>query len=295
MIIVRLTGGLGNQLFQYAIGKALSIISNEKMLFDVSSYTSDKLRNYELGIFNLGIDFAETADVKKNQHAYPFIMDRIKYKVLRKSIPYYRFPVLKEQSFVYDVNYSNFRNRNVYLDGYWQSENYFRHIKQTLLTDLKLDERTLSIEMKCYKQEIENSNSSVSIHIRRGDYLSNPTTTAYHGICDLAYYDKAMSKIENHVENPIYFVFSDDKEYVKEVFAHKKNMIIIENLSKDHEELILMSMCKHNIIANSSFSWWGAWLNQHRDAIKIAPQKWFNDPLMQLQTKDILPDCWYKI
>jgi hypothetical protein len=295
MIIVRLTGGLGNQLFQYAIGKALSIISNEKMLFDVSSYNSDKLRNYELGIFNLGIDFAETADVIKNQHASPFIMDRIKYKVLRKSIPYYRFPVLKEQSFDFDLNYTNFRNRNVYLDGYWQSENYFRHIKQILLTDLKLDELTLSIEMKCYKQEIENSNSSVSIHIRRGDYLSNPTTTAYHGICDLAYYDKAMSKIENHVENPIYFVFSDDKEYVKEVFAHKKNMIIIENVSKDHEELILMSMCKHNIIANSSFSWWGAWLNQHRDAIKIAPQKWFNDPLMQLQTKDILPDCWYRI
>ena len=295
MIIVRLTGGLGNQLFQYAIGKALSIISNEKMLFDVSSYTWDKLRNYELGIFNLSIDLADSIDVKKIQEASPFIIDRIKYKVLRKSIPYYRFPVLKEQSFNFDLNYSNFRNRYVYLEGYWQSENYFKHIKQLILNDLKLDDRILSNEMKAYQQVIERSNSSVSLHIRRGDYISNPTTTAFHGVCDLGYYDKAMSTIEKHIENPIYFVFSDDKEYVKEVFAHKKNMIIIEDVSMDYEELILMSMCKHNIIANSSFSWWGAWLNQHKDAIRIAPKKWFNDPLMQLQTKDILPDCWYKI
>lgn len=295
MIIVRLTGGLGNQLFQYAIGKALAIVSNEKMMFDVSSYACDTLRNYELGVFNLGIDLADSTDVKKIQEASPFIIDRIKFKVLRKSIPYYRFPVLKEQSFNFDVNYTNFRNRHVYLEGYWQSENYFKHIKQILLTDLKLDESTLSIEIKCYQQGIERSNSSVSLHIRRGDYISNPTTTAYHGICDLAYYDQAMLTIEKHIDNPIYYVFSDDKEYVKEVFAHKKNVIIIENISKDYEELILMSMCKHNIIANSSFSWWGAWLNQHKDSIKIAPKKWFNDPLMQLQTKDILPKCWYKI
>lgn len=295
MIIVELTGGLGNQLFQYAIGKALSVDSNDQLLFDTSSYLWDKLRNYELNIFNFNVPIATVEDVQKIHNSSPLFTDRILYKVLGRSIPYYRFPIIKEQSFTFDSDFKKFRKRNVYLQGYWQSEKYFKHVRSIILKDLKINENVASYEMKMYKNMIIETQSSVSIHIRRGDYVSNPATTAYHGLCDLEYYNLAMQKMESHIETPTYFIFSDDKEYVKSVFGHIKNTIIIENVMHDYEELILMSMCNHNIIANSSFSWWGSWLNANEAPIIIAPRRWFNNPEMQLQTKDIIPDCWCKI
>jgi hypothetical protein len=295
MIIVELTGGLGNQLFQYAIGKALSVDSNDQLLFDTSSYLWDKLRNYELNIFNFNVPIATVEDVQKIHNSSPLFTDRILYKVLGRSIPYYRFPIIKEQSFKFDSDYKKFRKRNINLQGYWQSEKYFKHVRSIILEDLKINENVASYAMKMYKNMILETQSSVSIHIRRGDYVSNPATTAYHGLCDLEYYNLAMQKMESHIETPTYFIFSDDKEYVKSVFGHIQNTIIVENVMRDYEELILMSMCNHNIIANSSFSWWGAWLNANEAPIVIAPKIWFNDSNMQQQTKDLLPIEWIKM
>ena len=295
MIIVHLTGGLGNQLFQYAIGKSLSVYSNEKLLFDVSSYTWDNLRKYELSVFNFNDTIAEQPDLKIINDALPFFSDRIISKVLRKPIPYYRLPIIREHSFTFDLNFYKFRKTNLILQGYWQSEKYFSHIRSIIKTDLSVNEVIFSVNMLFYKELIESSSSSVSIHIRRGDYVTNSSTMVYHGLCDLEYYYAAMKKIESQIETRTYFIFSDDKDFVKEIFAHKPNVVIIENIKQDYEELILMSKCNHNIIANSSFSWWGAWLNDNDTKIVIAPKKWFSDPIMQQQTVDLLPDSWIKI
>jgi hypothetical protein len=295
MIIVQITGGLGNQLFQYALGRALAEKSGDKLLLDISSYSWDKLRKYELSPFLINASIAKVEDIEFTKSSKITFFDRLFLKIFGKEIPYYRKAFVKEPSFSFDINFSNYRTSNVYLEGYWQSENYFSFIRSQLLKEIWCDENKFSKKFIDYKKVISQSSCSISIHVRRGDYVSNSETTAFHGLCDLDYYLNAIHLIEQTISNPFYYVFSDDKEYVREIFGSMENVCFIEKLSFDFEEMFLMSLCKHNIIANSSFSWWGAWLNQHEDKKVIAPKKWFNDPLMQLQTKDILPDCWCKI
>ena len=294
MIIIQLTGGLGNQLFQYAMGRALSERSKDILLFDISSYSWDTLRKYELGIFNLKYHYATMIEITHLKHGKPFFKDRIMNKLKNQPIPYFRLSNLKEQSFKYDTNYLNFKSKDVYVEGYWQSENYFSHIRNVLLNEICLEETRCSNKMKEYKSKIEKTINSVSIHIRRGDYVSNTQTTAFHGLCGLQYYKNAMQHIEQSIPNPTYFIFSDDKAYVKEVFNGKQNLIIIENVPNDYEELFLMSYCNHNIIANSSFSWWGAWLNDTANKQVISPEKWFANIEMNNQTQSLIPQSWIR-
>jgi Glycosyl transferase family 11 len=143
--------------------------------------------------------------------------------------------------------------------------------------------------------ELASSDESVSIHVRRGDYISNERIFNVHGVCPPDYFRLAITEVMNRVENPRFFIFSDEIKWVKaNLELPMTSVFISENRSiKDHEELILMSKCSHNIISNSSFSWWGAWLNQRSDKIVIAPQKWFSDPA--LDPKDIVPPQWMKI
>lgn len=295
MIIVQLTGGLGNQLFQYAMGRALSEISKEGLLLDINSYSWDTLRKYELEPFNLNARKATKSEIETLKQRKPSLKDRIFYKLKGESIPYYRFPYIKEQSFNFDSNFINFRQKNSYLEGYWQSENYFKQIRSILINEIQIQDTTISSVMKDYKTRIQNTKDSVSIHIRRGDYVSNEETTAFHGLCGLDYYIEAMSIIDKSIPNPTYFVFSDDKEYVKEVFNTKSNVVLIENIPFDYEELLLMSFCDHNIIANSSFSWWGAWLNRNQTKKVIAPSKWFANIEMNSKTESLIPQSWIRI
>jgi hypothetical protein len=131
--------------------------------------------------------------------------------------------------------------------------------------------------------------------VRRGDYVSNSVTTDFHGLCDIQYYKHAIEKINLEIPNPTFYIFSDDKGYVKEIFQEQKNIVFIEHIPFDFEELLLMSYCKHNIIANSSFSWWGAWLNTNINKIVIAPRRWFANNSMNQQTMDLLPKTWEKL
>ena len=131
--------------------------------------------------------------------------------------------------------------------------------------------------------------------MRRGDYVSNTETTDFHGLCDVDYYQEAIRKIRKGLPHSTFYIFSDDKDYVKEIFNRLPNVVFIEHIPFDFEELLLMSYCKHNIIANSTFSWWGAWLNTNMHKIVIAPDLWFADKEMNLPIRYLIPKNWCKI
>lgn len=295
MIISQLTGGLGNQLFQYAFAKSLALRLKEELFLDISSFSWDTLRNYSLNSFSVSLNIASDVNISYVKNSYPFLLDRLYYRFIRKKIPYFRTSSIQEPSFLYDSNFHNYRAKNVYLSGYWQSEKYFKNIRTTLLSELRLDESMLSVMYKEFRDLIQKSHNSISIHVRRGDYVSNKDTFAYHGTCELHYYQEAMQVIQQSLDTPTYFVFSDDKDFVRTLFSNENNVFFIENIPFDYEELILMSLCKHNIIANSSFSWWGAWLNQNETKKVIAPKRWFANTAMQNLTLDLVPTDWIKI
>lgn len=159
-----------------------------------------------------------------------------------------------------------------YLDGYWQQEDYFKLIRDELLNDYKFNSVS-GIELKNMLDIIEK-NESVSIHIRRGDYANS---SIYDNIANLEYYNEAINIIKSKVVNPVFFIFSDDIEWVKENMKISNSYIINFNRGLDsYKDMFLMSKCKHNIIANSTFSWWGAWLNINNNKIVIRPNKFLN-------------------
>jgi hypothetical protein len=176
------------------------------------------------------------------------------------------------------------------IDGYWQTENYLIDIKDTILNDFQL-KLPLRNELKEIALKISDSNS-VSIHIRRGDYAQDKKTNAHHGTCSLEYYQEAIKLITEKIQNPIFYIFSDDIEWVKENLKINYPKYHVEG-NKGFEDMELMKNCKHNIIANSSFSWWAAWLNTNKEKIIIAPKNWLNNP--KFDTSDVVPNSWIKI
>jgi len=289
MIITKLQGGLGNQIFQYTFGKSLAKKNNTDLKLDLSFYNDKQnnlQRNYSLKYFNTKENIAldkETKKLKKNE-----------WKDGRRSFFHNLFFAnksiyIKEKQFNFDKKILK-TTEDIYLDGYWQSEKYFKDIEKIIKKELTLKER-LSNRAKEIAKEIKNSNS-ISIHVRRGDYVKNPRTNSHHGLCSISYYEKSIKKITQQTQNTHFFIFSDDIKWAKKNLKTSSPTTFVED-SKDHEDLILMSLCKHNIIANSSFSWWGAWLNNNPNKIIIAPQKWFNDP--KRNTVDLIPKSWIRI
>ncbi len=295
MIIVQLTGGLGNQLFQYAFGKALISDSNRELLLDISSFSWDNLRDYALSPFSITSSIAsdKQLDFIKNQKEFR-MKDRLLSYLNKKPLPYYLSCNIKEPDFIFDSNFHKYRKENVYFQGYWQSEKYFKSVRTELLREFSLNELNFSSSMVRYLSKI-NQQNSVSVHIRRGDFISNNDTNAFHGICDIEYYHKSIIYLKEKFNNLSFLIFSDDLNFVKEQFSQLDNCTFIEGLSHESEDLILMSRCKHHIIANSSFSWWGAWLNQYDKKIVIAPKKWFQNSSIQEKTMDLVPENWIRI
>lgn len=285
MIIVRVIGGLGNQMFQYALYKKLQVIG-KKVKLDISGFNNYKLHNgYELErIFNIKPSIATEAEINKlNDNKTNFIY-KIKRKVVGRKKTHYC-----EENFKFDKEI--YINDNMYLDGYWQTEKYFEDIRDEILVDFSYqfegDKKNETI-----LQDIKKTNS-VSIHIRRGDYVKDKEVfKIYGGITTSEYYQLAINAICKRVENPRFFIFSNDIEWVKSNLRINNSCFIEHNSGLDsYKDLFLMSMCKHNIIANSSFSWWGAWLNQNENKTVIVPDKWVNT----YDTPDIAPKQWIKI
>ena len=182
----------------------------------------------------------------------------------------------------------------LYLDGYWQSEKYFKGaveaIRRELIVQKELEGKNLEIAGM-----IKEVAQPVSIHIRRGDYVSDKKTNQVHGLCSLDYYESAINRLTETFSSPHFFVFSDDQNWVKENLKLNLPATYVDHndAATNFEDLRLMSLCKHNIIANSSFSWWGAWLNADSEKVVIAPSKWFADNNMNSQ--DVCPEVWVRI
>lgn len=289
MILVQLTGGLGNQLFQYAMGRRLSLIFNTDLKFDVSMYSlkSVQLRSFELSIFDLEIKVANKIEVLVYNSSNPF------FKILTQRI--LGIKTLHEKSLDFDPSYDHF-GRNIYLQGYWQALKYFAHIETIIRADLQF-KYAPSDKNKEILGKINSTKNSVSLHIRRGDYVQNSAVFKYHGVCSDEYYQSAVDLISDKIIDPFFFIFSDDINWVVNNFKIRSPYLIVDINSpeKSYEDLRLMSTCKHNIIANSSFSWWGAWLNTNPEKIIIAPQRWFVDDKKNLEAINIVPAGWIRI
>jgi len=287
MIIIKLIGGLGNQMFQYSLGRCLSEKLNCDLKLDINSYSNQcglTPRNYELGVFKIKECFA---DVEEINH-----LKNKKRSFFQKLFGIKKIYYFSENSFSFDNEVLNL-TENAYLEGYWQSEKYFKRIEKILKTEFVL-KNEMPKSNKEFLEQIKCTNS-VSLHVRRGDYISDPIINEVHGVCGLGYYRKAVNYIAEKVDNPHFFVFSDDKEWVKNNLLTKFPTIFVNCNHNDsgHLDMMLISNCKHHICANSSFSWWGAWLGKNDNKIVIAPQKWFNN--CNRETKDLIPNSWIKL
>ncbi len=287
MIIVKLNGGLGNQLFQYAASKSLACKLNTCLKFDLCDLEKNPTRSYALSSFNIKATIATRAEVEALKQK------SLIGKVLIKTKLPYKQTWYTEPHFHFDPRFFNLKD-NTYVEGYMQSENYFSWIKEIIADDLSLI-TPASGENEMHLREITTTNS-VSLHVRRNDYVNNPQTNRVHGTCNPEYYSQAVKMIASKTGNPHFFIFSDDHEWVKtnlRIDNHPTTYVTNNDAAQGHEDLRLMYHCRHNIIANSSFSWWGAWLNRHEKKIIISPKKWFN--MAGKDTKDLIPKSWIRI
>ncbi len=292
MVICHILGGIGNQMFQYAAGRALSLSTNQVHWLDLNDFFDYKLHNgFELDrVFNIN-EIKSSTDTTDNLLGWR--ANPLAKKILLRS----QFARLRGQSFIVEPHFNYWPEffelkRDCYLYGYWQSERYFKNIETIIRQDFSfkqpLNEFNQQIATDIAKME------SVSLHVRRGDYVNDPKTTATHGICSISYYVNAINYIANQINNPVFYIFSDDIDWVKKnlqinfphtYIAHNRGV-------ESYNDMHLMSLCKHHIIANSSFSWWGAWLNPSPNKLVIAPKNWF---ATETNTADLLPRNWIKL
>jgi hypothetical protein len=282
MIYTRIRGGLGNQLFQYSAARTLADYLNVSLGLDTREYDETSPYKMSLNHFNIRANLNPPDLIKhKKDGKLGYIFDYIKRNQKK---------VYKEPFLMFDKNLFS-KVDGTYLKGYWQSEKYFLQNRRNILNDINFIQKPNEFNAKNLK-EIKRS-TSVSLHIRRGDYLSNKSYNSTHGICSLSYYINAVEAIKNHLgENIKVFAFSDDPDWVHENLKLSAEIKFINNNSSENsfEDLRLMLNCDHNIIANSSFSWWGAWLNQNPDKIVVAPKKWYANE--QSHNPDIIPSTW---
>jgi len=288
-IIAELQGGLGNQMFQYAMAKSLSIKNNATLKLALTFFDDSSSRSFKLDAFNIEENKASLSEINKCK-GYPVtFLQKVcsKLKILPDNI-------VREKHMLYNPKYKAV-NPPVYLSGYWQSESYFKEHEQDIRSIFQVKAEFIK-DIEGWVREIKQVNA-VSLHVRRGDYIYNKEVNKIHGTCSLEYYSEAIQKIEDRVENPVFYIFSDDlpwcRQYIKTIYPH----YFVEQKRKysDVADLYLMSICKHHIIANSSFSWWGAWLNSFADKIVIAPKRWFTDEEMNKQAETIVPSKWIQI
>lgn len=271
MIIVKLQGGMGNQMFQYAIAKSLSIKYNISFSMDRIYLDNVDWRNYDLDLFKIEEDF---------------VTDFTGLYIINEAWDHFGF-----NEHIYNIfDHNNFRNKKVYLEGYFQNVRYFEHIEDLIKREFTLkspitNERSLQLI-----ENIRNSNS-IMLNVRRTDFVNN----AHHGTMNVEYYNKSIEIINSKVENPVYFIFSDDIEWCRENLYHIDNSFIVDHSYKGDrfgEYLELMKNCKHFIIPNSSFAWWSAYLSESKSKIVIAPEKWLSNSKIDIIDEKL---NWIKI
>lgn len=289
-IIVRLNGGMCNQMFEYAFGRGLSEKLNCALYFDDSGVLENRKAHvkYALGDFNTKVQFA-SKEMISSVLTPRFYLRRRLYKVFR--IPFsYADTHLAEKSFGYDSDFEKI-TKSSYLEGLWQSPKYFENIADKIREEFRL-KREDELKKHPLYGEISNSNS-VAVHVRRGDYIKNRRYAKILYVCKEGYYRRAAEYMRSRVENPKFFVCSDDPTWVEQNLDLGGDFTLVK--SKSHfEDFFLMQSCKHNIISNSTFSWWSAWLNTNPEKVVACPDRWFTAASKNDGTS-IEPDDWVKI
>ena len=285
MIRVILTGGLGNQMFEYAAGKVLALKLGKKLTLDLyalNKKTKGVQRNFELNIFNIDPNISSSWETQFLVKSFP-IVDKSR-RFFGYTFNYYR----DKSAIVYLPEFEKL-NGNVILHGHFQNEKYFIGYKDIIRKEFSF-KAPLTGRNNALAARIQ-STESIAVHIRRSDYL----TDSNFALCSADYYSEAISQIKEKIENPHFFIFSQDFEWVKENISLGDSPVEYVDWNKKGDSYIdmqLMSLCKHNIIANSSFSWWAAWLNANPEKMIYAPSKWFREEVRNSDLKYFYPSGW---
>jgi len=281
MVTVRLSGGLGNQMFQYALGRTIAHRQGTSLALDVSSFPDRKRRQYSLGVFKIVEKFAPGGPPRQT---------RLRDLGLRLGLPGFT-RILRERSFPFDPSVLEASGK-VYLKGYWQSEKYFKEIEDIIRHEF------------CFKSEPDEENAamaekvkavtSVCVHVRRTDKANSPSSMKIHGTCPVEYYRNAAAWVSSQTSNSHFFVFSDEPDWARAnlELPGPTTFVSHNGLDKGYEDLRLMALCRHHIIANSTLSWWGAWLS-NSGGVVVAPKKWFK--IEGKDTRDLIPERWVRL
>ncbi len=292
MIIIKITDGLGNQLFQYALACQLKE-SGYCVLLDISWYENIEnrftTRKFQIDSFNYSIEIANQTQCSQiKSPKLIFVINSIFWR-FQNLLPYYRKRHVKEQFLGYDSNIFRIP-KTAYLGGFWQSPKYFEKIRGEILKEITLKNET-KIYLN-YRKQIIAKDISIAIHIRRGDYTLSESA---HRLLDESYYSNAIEVMNEKFGNNIHFYFfSDDHKFIiqQDYYLSVPNKSLVKNTSAE-EDLMLIKACKHQIISNSTFSWWGAWLNENPNKVVISPKRWFHN--VKNENSDLIPDEWIKI
>lgn len=290
MIIVKLQGGLGNQLFQFAFAKALASHRKDKLYIDTNWFKKNNGATYrQFELHHLGIEF-ERASNKQLRIFFPKgAVHKFKKTVKEK---FGKVCLIKETQVSMFQDSLFTLQGDIYLAGYWQSWKYFESISSQIKQQFLLH-TNLSPTAQAVLQNIKE-NTPLSIHIRRNDFANNLAIRKVHGVCSLEYYRKAIRMVRNQHPNIHCFVFTDEPDWAEEKLSSVQNLKIVRK-TKSYEDLFLISNCKHHIVANSTFSWWGAWLCPNPNKLVIAPKQWYADEQLNKTTVDLIPKGWIRI
>jgi hypothetical protein len=292
MIICNVLGGLGNQMFQYAAARALAATTGQPLLLDVNDFDDYRLhQGYDLRrVFDVNTPLADSAVIRD---MLGWRAQRLARRLLRRRWAHW----LRGSRLIVEPHFHHWPGfakltQDCYLLGYWQSERYFDAVSDEIRSAYGFKEpltarnQALAAEMlACH---------AVSLHVRRGDYVSDRKTSKVMAVCTQAYYQSAIEHIAASTQQPVFYVFSDDFAWAKQHLPTKYRLVYVEHNTgiDSYRDMQMMSLCRHHIIANSSFSWWGAWLNPRPDKLVVAPSGWF---LGNQNTRDLIPTAWTRL
>ena len=286
-VIVKLQGGLGNQFFQYATGKSLALRLGLQLVLDLNWYLDNSNCKFILDRFKI-YDSSWTPSKK-----IPRKIRTVLYKLSEKISPIgLTLPVLKDIDFQFNHDLLSMR-KPVLLDGYWQNESYFREYRKELIQLFEI-KGEITADNHQLLNKIKSSNS-ICIHIRRGDYITDSNAARINGVCSKDYYYRGLNYLSESINHPICYVFSDEPEWAKSNldFDCETLFVDINSIDKPEFDFLLMKSCKNFIIANSTFSWWAAWLSNYKDKKVIAPKVWFLNQTLNQNMH--LPESWIRI
>jgi hypothetical protein len=276
-------------LFQYAMGRALATRRGTSLKFDTSKFEEYPLRSFALDHF--AIEATPVTPAERRKLGLPDEPATRMRRLARRLFSSSTMPVIRERGFGFDPAALE-APAHCYLQGYWQSPKYFAAVEDTIRREFGFRD-ALSEKSSDVAKQIAQS-FAVSVHVRRGDYAWNPQTRQYHGTCSPQYYAAAEARLRERLGDPTLFVFSDDPDWAEHNLDFRSRTVIVRHNSaaRDYEDLHLMTLCRHHIIANSTFGWWGAWLCRHGAKVVIAPRNWFREAIA---AEDLIPADWIRL